>query len=140
MFFCYEYINKCKTEPGWKFIYILRYSRSHKFEITTWGKTPLSCFNKIFVSIRMEYTSYTRKVSNITNFPYNERLVVIFTTFGYAKDLYKFTEGTRTGHQTDHNTLALIERRWGQWGYGEKRQWRSCVNFIKTNICPTLFS
>ena len=43
---------------------------------------------KIFVSIRMKHTSYTHKFSNITNFPYNTRLVVIFTTFRYEKDFY----------------------------------------------------
>ena len=49
---------------------------------------------KIFVSIRMKYTSYTHKFSNLTEFPYKNRLVVIFTIFRYARELYKFIEGT----------------------------------------------
>ena len=45
----------------------------------------------------------------ITTFPYNKRLVIIFTIFRFAKELYKFIEGTRVGRHKDHNTLAPIE-------------------------------
>ena len=137
-------IYKCKFEPSWKFIHIRDHtSLTSPHEENTFELLHLLLVSnalKIFVSIRMKYTSYTHKFSNITNFPYNKRLVVIFTIFRYARELYKFIEGTGAGRQTDHNTLAPIERHWGQGGYRERRQWRSCVNFIKTNICTKLFS
>ena len=65
---------------------------------------------KIFVSIRKKYTSFTHDFSNITNFSYNKRLDVIFTIFRYARELYRFIEGTGAGRETDYNTLAPIER------------------------------
>ena len=88
----------------------------------------------------MKNTSYTQKFLNITNFPYNKPLVVIFTIFRYARDLYRFIEGTGAGRETDHNTLPLIERHLGLKGYRERKQGRSCVNFIKINICTKIFS
>ena len=56
---------------------------------------------KIIVSLRMKHTSYTHKFPDITNYPYNTRMVVIFTFFRYARELYKFIEGTRACRHTD---------------------------------------
>ena len=65
---------------------------------------------KIFVSIRMKYTSYKHKFSNITNFPYNKRFVVILTIFRYAREFYEFVKGTGAGRLIGYNTLAPTER------------------------------
>ena len=132
---------KCKFEPSWKFIRIRDQTsltspqKENTFELL--HLFLLSNTLKIFVSIRMKYTWYTHKFSNITYLPYNKWSVVIFTILVNPRELYKFIEGTEAGRQTDHNTLASTERQWGQ-GYRERKQWRSCVNIIKANICIKL--
>ena len=76
----------------------------------------------------------------ITNFPYNKRLVVIFTIFRYAKELYKFIEGTRVSRKTDHNTLASIERHWIKEVIEKGGSVELASISIKTNIYIQFFS
>ena len=83
-------IYKCKFEPTWKFICVRDHtSLTSPHEENTFELLHLLLVSKalkIFVSKRMKYTSYTHKFSNITNFSYNKRLVVIFRIFRYVRE------------------------------------------------------
>ena len=98
---------------------------------------------KIFVSIQYAWNTHRihTSFSNITNFPYNKRLVVFFTIFRYARGVVGLLGvGSRAGRQTDRKTLTPIERHWGQGGYRERRQWRRCVKFIKKLLSTPNYS
>ena len=137
-------ICKFKIEPSWKFIHYRDHTSltsSHGENIFEWFRL-LKVSNEVkkFVRIRIKYTSYTHKLSNVTNFPGKKRWVVIFTIFIHAREFDNFIEEIGAGRQTDHTTLEPIERHWGQQGYRNRRQRRSYVNFVKTMICTELFS
>ena len=65
----------------------------------------------------MNFTSYTHEFSNITNFPYNRRLVLLFTHLRYARELYisllkgpeRDAEQTTThSHQSKDNVVKEV--------------------------------
>ena len=94
---------------------------------------------KMFFSIRMRYTSYTHKFSNITYFLYYKRLVVPFMIFRNARELYKFMKGpervakqttTHLNHSED-TEVKVIEK-----GDGEE----VTSTLKKTNTCIKLLS
>ena len=84
---------------------------SHGENIFEWFRL-LKVSNEVkkFVRIRIKYTSYTHKLSNVTNFPGKKRWVVIFTIFIHAREFDNFIEEIGAGRQTDHTTLEPIER------------------------------
>ena len=100
-------IYKLKFEPSWK----LMRNRNHTGLTTLQEENTFELLHlllvinalKIFVSMRMKCASYTY------NFPSNKRVVVVFTIFRYARELYKFIEVIGACRKTDHNTLAPIE-------------------------------
>ena len=53
---------------------------------------------------------------------------------------YGFVEVERMSVYLCLHNKAVFDKHWGQRGYREGKQWRRCVNFIKTNIYAKLIS